>query len=518
MNKIVCIALVSITTLSLYSQNAIPKITRNNIQINKNDNRVDISFDVLDPDNEDLDIQCRIYNLTVDKKYEEIIPQKLDGDVGFPVKQGINKQISVYFDLAVNQSNLIIVLTAIDKEPIDINAILSQVDPVNLENNLRQIQGKRNSSDQVHYDASRSYITDQSVKYIPIKTLSYKYNQTNCINFEATKLGHEQPSNIIIMDAHYDSVPISPGADDNGSGVVGVMEAIRILSEYAFKKSVRFLFFDLEELGLVGSSIYTSYQLDKRDSIKAVLNFEMIGFYSDQPNSQSFPSGFNLLFPDAYNTVAANNNRGDFITNVGCTGSSALKTAFQTNASTYVPDLKVISLEVFGTGTIAPDLRRSDHAVFWDKNIPAVMITDGANFRNKNYHTAKDSVSYLNFNFMANVTKATIATMIDLAGIEHGSSTEIQLDLSTLTTNLNRNSFYATADHNDILIKSKANHQNIQIDLIDINGNSVCHEKMNLLSDTISRLKCSELEPGLYFLSIHYPNGKETQKILIHGF
>ncbi len=518
MKKFFYLFALSILFLNVNSQNLIPKITKKNVFINQIDNKIDIDFDVTDHDNGDLEVKCRIYNISVDKKYEEVIPQMIDGDIGFPVKQGVNKKISIYLDLVSTPSNLVIVLSAYDREAMDIKELISQVSPAKLQEHLLQIQGKRNTSDPTFYNASRTYITNQTEKYLPIKTLQTISPPYTCINYEATKLGTNNPSNIIAMDAHYDCVPISPGADDNGSGVVGVLEAIRILSEYSFKKSVRFLFFDLEELGLIGSSVYIANQIDKRDSIKSVINFEMIGYYSDVPNSQVFPNGFNVLFPEAYNAVVANNNKGDFITNVGCTNSAYLMVAFKTNANTYVPELKVISLEAFGTGTFTPDLRRSDHAVFWDRNIPAVMITDGANFRNKNYHTAKDSSHYLNFDFMANVVRAAIATLVDWGEIEHGTSIEIPLDLSTASKNLNSYKFYTIYERDHFLLKSNSNIKNATLELFDVIGNSVCEEKSDLQSDILTRIHCPSLIPGIYYLTVKYSTGAQTQKIFVHGF
>jgi hypothetical protein len=518
MKKLYTFHLIILFAFHLQSQNLIPKIIKKDLVINKIDNRLDVSFDVIDTDNNDLEIKCRIFNISPEKKYEEIIPQQMDGDIGFPVQQGLNKHISIYFDLAANQSNLVIVLTALDREPMDIAALLSKVSPVSLQEQLAAIQGKRNTSDPAHYNSSRTYITNYIENHLPLKTLQVSVPPNTCINYEATKLGNNVPSNIIIMDAHYDSAPISPGADDNGSGVSGVLEAVRILADYAFKKSVRFLFFDLEELGLVGSTIYVDNQLNSRDSIKAVINYEMIGYYSDQPNSQTFPAGFNLVFPEAYNTITANNNRGDFITNVANTSSAFLKTSFQNSAASHVPGLKVISLEVPGNGSLVPDLRRSDHAKFWDKGIPAIMLTDGANFRNKNYHTAKDSMHYLNFDFMSNVVKAAIATMIDLAEIEHGTSVEIPVDLSTFTTDLNKNSFFAYYQNDHFLLKSKFNNRNALIELFDVQGNAVCNEKADLDFNSLTKFYCPDLNPGIYYITISYPDKRETQKVFVNGF
>jgi Zn-dependent M28 family amino/carboxypeptidase len=79
-----------------------------------------------------------------------------------------------------------------------------------------------------------------------------------CVNYVADQYGMNNPEEIYVVDAHYDGVSISPGADDNGTGVVGVLEAMRILSKYSTNKTIRYALFDLEELGLVGSNVYLS--------------------------------------------------------------------------------------------------------------------------------------------------------------------------------------------------------------------------------------------------------------------
>lgn len=314
------------------------------------------------------------------------------------------------------------------------------------------------------------------------------------------------------MDAHYDTYNQAPGADDNGSGVVGVLEILRILSTYECKRSIRYLFFDLEEAGLIGSNIYLNNQIGKSDIIKSVINFEMIGYYTDKPNTQDLPAGFNLLFPDAYNEVINNQRRGDFITNVGNTNSSSLIASFKNAAQTHVNSLKVISLEVPGTGTIVPDLRRSDHANFWDKNIPALMITDGANFRNKNYHTVRDSIQYLDLNFMSAVIKASIATLIDLAGAEHATS----IDLSYQNPNSNQ------TPKNDVLkiniFQKVLSIQNIR-ESNHLNWN-IYNTEGHLIKDNHSgndpvHIDLNHIPPGVYYLYINQDGAINTFKFII---
>ena len=113
---------------------------------------------------------------------------------------------------------------------------------------------------------------------------------------------------------------------------------------------------------------------------------------------------------------------GDFITNVANEVSNPLKETFDSCAAVYVPDLRVISLATPGTGALTPDLSRSDHAPFWFAGYQALMLTDGANFRNPNYHESTDNISTLDFEFMTNVVKATLATAAKLADPIHASA------------------------------------------------------------------------------------------------
>lgn len=185
-----------------------------------------------------------------------------------------------------------------------------------------------------------------------------------------------------------------------------------------------------EELRLVGSNRYVLNGIKAFEDIQGVLNYEMIGFYSDEPGSQSLPTGFELLFPKAAEEVSDDDFRGNFLTVVGNQDSNPLIAAYLDAAETYVPDLRIVSVAVPGTGAIVPDLRRSDHASFWDGGMQALMLTDGSDFRNFNYHTPGDSIGTLDFAFMRHVVQATLATAAELA--LPISASHDQADLSTV--------------------------------------------------------------------------------------
>lgn len=517
--KILNLLLVFIL-MSIYgkTQNQLPQISNKAINYNAANHSIAINFNLDDQDNSMLEIQCKIFSADGTTKHTEIIPDQINGDIGYPVSKGTNKQINIQLNPALPFQKLIIVLAALDRETLNIQEILAKVDTNNLKKHVAQLQGRRNTGNQSFYDQSRTYVFNALNENVPAHELIYNSGQYNCKNYEATKHGIEKPGTIVFLDAHYDSFSNAPGADDNASGVAGVLEAIRVMGEYVSKKSIRYVLFDLEEAGLVGSTFYVSNQLNARDTIQGVINFEMIGFYSEQANTQDLPTGFNILFPDAYNQVIANNRKGDFITNVGNTLSFSLRTKFHQAATTYVPQLKVISLDVPGNGSIAPDLTRSDHFVFWSKNIPALMITDGANFRNKNYHTLKDSIQFLNFNFMSQVTKASIATLLELAETQHGVSTEFNLDLGTSTQNYNNHGFYLNYINDKLQLKSDIEIDNASIKIFNASGQLIELHQLHVRPDQSNTIHHSPLNPGIYFVTISSNVIKWSGKYFINGY
>jgi len=223
----------------------------------------------------------------------------------------------------------------------------------------------------------------------------------------------------VLLSAHYDSVSGCAGADDNGSGVAGVLEGARVLAAGRYDRTLVVACWDQEEDGLVGSAAWVRRAKNASVKIAGVLVLEMIGYRSDRPDSQRLPAGFEYVFPDQVAQVRANGARGDFITFVGDTGAASLQTAFLAQAagdglptvSLMLPDSQKNS-DTFG------DLRRSDHAPFWMADYPAAMLTDTANFRNDHYHCAggPDAPADLDPAFAAKVVRASVASAAALLG------------------------------------------------------------------------------------------------------
>jgi hypothetical protein len=389
---------------------------------------VTFSFDVSDAENDSVIIKIA-YSTDGGVHFYHSPTNGLEGDVLVPIAPGAGKYITWSCNpadsLPNGYENMQFKIIATDRQPIDIQTIVDAVDTEQIIANMGFVEGTRHyTTNPTHIAAIKDTLDDRftaaglQVTRQPLTGLSI----TNAENIIGTLPGHGSEQEVCIVDAHFDSVSNAPGADDNGSGVIGVLEAMRVLAPYNFERSLRFIGFDLEELGLLGSIFYVSGGIAPQETIKGVLNYEMIGYYSDAPNSQTVPAGFNLLYPDQYAQLQADQFRGNFLVNVANTASNPLKTLFDSCALAYVPDLKVMSLALPGTGTIAPDFRRSDHAPFWDTNRPALMLTDGANFRNPNYHTTNDVSSVLDFEFMTNNIKATVATIATLAKPIHSTA------------------------------------------------------------------------------------------------
>ena len=421
----------------------------------------------------------------------------------------------------ISPPQIIFRIVADDKSEINYQEIIDKVDEETLIEKMQNIVGVRHSTEPQFLNQVKDYLKQEIIdNELILYEQSWNNGSYNAHNYIGQKRGLVNDELIIINDAHYDTVIGSPGADDNGSGVVGVLMGMEILSDYEFTNSIHFPFFDLEEIGLVGSINYvTNVVIPEQQNILGVLNYEMIGFYDETPGAQSLPTGFNILFPDAYQQVIDGESKGDFITNVANENSNPLRFKFDSLAAQYVPELKVISLAAPGNGEITPDLARSDHAAFWNAGYQALMITDGANFRNDNYHEDSDTLGTLDFTFMSNVVKATIATILDLAKpINAGFDQKIIPIVSTVSQL-----------HNDCKVKIHPNvvpkNNPVFIENLDCLGEKVSIKVYNRVGIEIQMLKqlnlidnkflLPSLESGIYYINLSSPVQTTTLKIII---
>jgi hypothetical protein len=211
------------------------------------------------------------------------------------------------------------------------------------------------------------------------------------------------------------------------------------------------------------------------------------------------------------------------LTVVGNVASNSLITTYVDVAETYVPELRVISVAVPGTGTIAPDLRRSDHARFWDANMQALMLTDASEFRNFNYHTPGDSTGTLDFDFMKNVVKATVATAAQLA--VPISASHDDADLSTLLGTSDHHhkfpgelSIFPNPSDGIVSIKISAARQNFKarLEVFAISGQQVHREILNFpIGTSTTAINLQKLPAGSYIMHLHSPDATTSASIVM---
>jgi hypothetical protein len=228
-------------------------------------------------------------------------------------------------------------------------------------------------------------------------------------NIIATKRGSKYPEELVMVLAHYDTVEDSPGADDNASGVAGVLELARVLASVQTDRSLQFAAVNLEEnrMGEGHSSITRgsgALAADAKEQgwkIEAVIDLEMIAFAGDNI-PQNAPPGLPISLPEF----------GNFIAVIGNENSALLVEEFLRAIETHEIDLPLETLVVPGNGEMFEDVRRLDHAPFWDLGYRAVMVTDTANFRSPHYHQPSETLETLNIPFAANVCRAVAGVML----------------------------------------------------------------------------------------------------------
>jgi Zn-dependent M28 family amino/carboxypeptidase len=210
----------------------------------------------------------------------------------------------------------------------------------------------------------------------------------------------------IVVGAHYDAFGPGVGADDNASGVAGLIELVPLLRSQALPLRVELVAWSLEEpphfrTRSMGSYVHAKGLATAGVEVRAMIGLEMIGFFSDAPGSQDYPvAGLGLVYP----------SEGNFITVVGCVGQSALTRRVK-RAMTESSSLPVWSINA---PRFVPGIDFSDHLNYWDLGFEAVMVSDTAFYRNAHYHEPTDTAATLDYVRMAAVVEGVFGAIKEL--------------------------------------------------------------------------------------------------------
>ncbi len=268
--------------------------------------------------------------------------------------------------------------------------------------------GSRGYLEMDSLNKAAEYITSELTLYgYNVLSQSYEYDGKTYKNIYVEMKGNKSPEKILIIGAHYDTVVGTPGADDNASGIAGLLEMARLLHDRSFDKTLRFVAFVLEEPPLfrskyMGSYVYAKSLKNKGEEIEGMICLEMIGYYTNESESQHFPLPFfRWLYPDKGNFIA-------LVSNIQSKGFlSKVKDSFKKGT-----DLPV---ETISTFSIIPGIDFSDHRSFWEFGYDALMVTDTAFYRNPNYHGMGDLPETLDYERMAKVVLGLRSAIEELA-------------------------------------------------------------------------------------------------------
>lgn len=214
-------------------------------------------------------------------------------------------------------------------------------------------------------------------------------------------------NDVIVVGAHYDTAGALPGADDNASGVAGLIELAYLLGRTPPTARVELVAFALEEpphfrSPSMGSAVHAAALRAQGFAVRAMLSLEMIGYFSDQPDSQLYPvSALKAFYP----------SQGNFIAVVGKMDQGRMVRRVK-RAMMEASPLPVYSINAPRS---IPGVDFSDHLNYWNEGYDALMITDTAFHRNPHYHTSADTPDTLDYERMALVVQGVYAAVLSLA-------------------------------------------------------------------------------------------------------
>jgi hypothetical protein len=253
-------------------------------------------------------------------------------------------------------------------------------------------------------EQAAQYIEKEFLKVgLDVKEDIFQWEGKTYKNIVAEKRGITSPRRVLILGAHYDTVPGSPGADDNASAIAVLLEIARNIQSISLEMTVRLIAFSLEEYSYAGSTHYVESLKERAEEILGMISVEMVGFIGPK---QDYPFYLN---PKHYPSV------GDFIAVIGNEKSKKLLERVCQSFRAGAPQLPLEFLVVPGNGEGMEEVRLSDHSPFWDQGVPALMITDTGFLRNPNYHLSSDSAETLNFEFMQRVAVGVYHSVVELA-------------------------------------------------------------------------------------------------------
>ena len=255
-------------------------------------------------------------------------------------------------------------------------------------------------------DKCAAYIRDQFSKYGDSTVYQEYEDDGKTYKNVITSFGPKDKERIIV-GAHYDVCDNQDGADDNASGVVGLLEIARLLKGKNLNKRIDLVAFTLEEPPYfrsekMGSYIHAKYLIDEEIPVYGMICLEMIGYFNDEKRSQQYPLKLLKLIYGG---------KGNYITLVRRTAGGKMVRKFKRKFKSN----KQVKTKSFTAPPKLTGIDFSDHKNYWEQNIGAVMITNTGFYRNPNYHRDTDTIGTLDISRMCAVIQQTFNSLLKLA-------------------------------------------------------------------------------------------------------
>jgi hypothetical protein len=271
--------------------------------------------------------------------------------------------------------------------------------------NITKTKGYRHFMNSDLLNKTADYILKDFEKYAD--TAFFQDFQVNGLNYKNVicRFGSSADRTVVI-GAHYDVCGMQEGADDNASGVVGLLEMARQMKGVGLPYSIELVAYTLEEppyfrTDNMGSYVHARSLFEEKRDVFGMISLEMIGYFTDEKRTQDYPIALLRLFYG---------NRGNFITLVNKFG----KGKFSKRFTRQFKRLKVVKTKRFNGPKVLPGVDFSDHLNYWRFGFSALMVTDTAFYRNKNYHEQGDVMELLDLGQMAKVIDGVLGTLKEL--------------------------------------------------------------------------------------------------------
>lgn len=268
---------------------------------------------------------------------------------------------------------------------------------------LTQSNVARNYRHLDQLNATADYIRNQFSYYAD--TVYFQEFKVKGITYKNVIAGFGlEKSERLIVGAHYDVCGDQAGADDNASGVAGLIELARMLKDSSASKRIDLVAYTLEEppffaTEYMGSYIHAQSLHDDSVQVVGMVSLEMIGYFDDAKKSQDYPIGILSWFYG---------NKGNYITVVNKLGRGAFGAKFTKTMKRQT----VVETKNFQGPKQLTGIDFSDHRNYWKYGYNAVMITDTAFYRNNNYHQVSDTLGTLDLTRMKQVIDGVYSSLL----------------------------------------------------------------------------------------------------------